>query len=358
MATRLLNKIRLSRFWIRLTSWEYWPMHVVYTPVYLYWIFLSLRARAFLFFTGVNPGMDFGGFFGESKKEILDKIPSEWVPLTLLFPPGTTPEVITQQMKESGLSFPVIAKPDVGERGFLVEKIRNESELKSYLAQNPVPVLIQEYVHFPEEIGVLYYRFPGESSGHISSVTLKKFLSVTGDGTSTVRQLMEVYPRARLQLPVLEASQPELLASVPGKEVSVELVPIGNHSRGTTFLNGNHLIDAQLVHTFDQINSRMEGVFFGRFDIRTKSFEDLKAGKNFKILEVNGVKSEPTHIYEPGFSIWKAYGVLFRQWTTIYQISMANKARGFRFPPLRQGIRRMYDTTRYKKQAIKSQSYA
>lgn len=332
-------------------------MHVVYTPVYLYWFFLGIRARGFLFFTGVNPGMDFGGFFGESKKEILDKIPQEWVPLTLFFPKGTQLSDILYQMEKTGIPFPAIAKPDVGERGFLVEKVHDAGELAHYLKKNPVNILIQEYVAYREEVGVLYYRFPGEKSGAVSSVTLKKFLSVTGDGTSSIRQLMTAYPRAKLQLPALEESQPLLLEKVlPGGE-TLELVPIGNHSRGTTFLNGNHLIDDQLVKTFDQINSRLDGVFFGRFDIRCQSFEDLRKGQHFKILEVNGVKSEPTHIYEPGFSIWKAYKVLFRQWKTIYRISMANKALGYQFPSLAKGIQRMYETTRYKKLALKSKNY-
>ncbi|MDX2247224.1 MAG: hypothetical protein SF052_10630 [Bacteroidia bacterium] len=357
MTPKFLTKIRNSRFFIRLLSWEYWPMHVVYTPIYLYWFFLGIRARAFLFFTGVNPGMDFGGFFGESKKEILDKIPAEWTPVTLLIPKQSRVETVLSQMETANIDFPVIAKPDVGERGFLVEKVNNPEELQKYILQNPVNFLIQEYVAYPEEVGVLYYRFPTEKTGAISSVTLKKFLSVTGDGVSSVRKLMADYPRAKLQLPLLETSQPALLEKIPAKGEILELVPIGNHSRGTTFLNGNHLIDEQMVKTFDQINSQLEGVFFGRFDIRCRSIEDLKQGQYFKILEVNGVKSEPTHIYEPGFSIWEAYRVLFRQWKTIYRISMANKALGYKFPSLPQGLERMYKTTRYKKLALKAKNH-
>lgn len=336
-------------FFIRLMSWEYWPMHLVYTPIYIYWIFLSLWSRKPMFFAAANPGLDMGGFIGESKKEILDMIPLEWVPRTLMVTPGTSVDAVLDRMRAVAIDFPVIGKPDVGERGFLVEKIKNKDTLDAYLKACPVDVLIQEFVDFPVEVGVLYHRMPGESKGKITSVTLKEFLSVTGDGHSTIEQLIMAYPRALLQLPVLKEKEPELLKEIPAQGKKIELVPIGNHSRGTTFLNGNQHIDGQLIQTFDHISGQIEGVYFGRYDIRCKSITDLKAGKGFKILEINGIKSEPTHIYEPGFSILKAYQILFRQWTTIYRISMENIRYGTPVPTLKEGIQRLRNSLQNKK---------
>ena len=183
-------------------------------------------------------------------------------------------------------------------------------------------------------------------------MTLKKFLSVTGDGKSTVRELITAYPRAKLQLETLEESQPKLMNQIPDKGEEVRLVSIGNHCKGTTFLGGNHLIDEQLTQIFDEISSQIDGIYFGRFDIRCQSVEALKAGQHFKILEINGVKSEPTHIYEPGFSIWEAYRILFRQWNTIYKISMENKARGFVFPTFKEGLKTGREYFRYRKTSV------
>lgn len=348
---RFWQQVQKSPFWIRLRSWEYWPMHLIYTPVYLYYLFLALRARAFVFFSAANPGIDLGGFWGESKMDILNKIPREWIPKSLFVPVSTSLDTVLRQLNQMKISFPIIAKPDVGERGFLVEKIHSEEELHKYMDSYPVNLVLQEFISEPEEISVLYYRYPGQQKGSITSVTLKKFLTVTGNGEDTVRQLVEAYPRARLQLATLEEGNPALMEEVLPTGKELQLVPIGNHCRGTTFLNGNAHIDQELLTLFDTISHRLDGIYFGRFDIKCRSMADLKAGRHFYILEINGVKAEPTHIYQPGFSIWEAYRILFRQWTTIYEISMANHLLGVPFPGVIDTIKRMRDISRYKKSA-------
>ncbi|MEM7368594.1 MAG: hypothetical protein AAF587_08310 [Bacteroidota bacterium] len=327
-------------------------MHLIYTPVYMYYLLLALKARAFVFFSAANPGIDLGGFWGESKMDILNKIPKEWIPKSLFVPKSTSLTTALNQLNQMGISFPIIAKPDVGERGFLVEKIHSQNELKEYRDAYPMNLVLQEFISEPEEVSILYYRYPGKENGKITSVTLKKFLTVTGNGHSTVRELIEAYPRARLQLSVLEEGKASIMQKVlePGEEL--QLVPIGNHSRGTTFLNGNAHIDQELLNLFDRISHQLDGIYFGRFDIKCRSMAELKAGKNFYILEINGVKSEPTHIYQPGFSIWEAYKILFRQWRTIYEISMANHLLGVPFPGVIETIKRMRDISRYKKSII------
>ncbi|MEO1451682.1 MAG: hypothetical protein AAFV07_19290, partial [Bacteroidota bacterium] len=156
--------------------------------------------------------------------------------------------------------------------------------------------------------------------------------------------------RAHLQLEALEKREGTKLDTIPAAGEIVELMPIGNHSRGTTFLNGNEHIDQQLHQTFDHISHRLNDIYFGRFDIRCESLGALKAGKNFKILEINGVKAEPTHIYQPGFSLREAYRILFRQWRTIYEISIANRERGVQVPTFREGLVQVRAFLRYKKQ--------
>ena len=44
--------------------------------------------------------------------------------------------------------------------------------------------------------------------------------------------------------------------------------------------------------------------------------EAIGAGHGFKIIELNGVTSEATHIYHPGTPLTQAYGVLMTQWRT------------------------------------------
>lgn len=336
-------------FLIRLRAWEYWPMHLVYVPVYLHYLWLALKARSLFFFAAANPGIETGGLFGDSKTAILRRVPEAFKPRGLLLGRERNHHEVMIRLRTAGLHFPLVAKPDVGERGFWVEKIEDEAQLRAYLrAQPQAAVVLQEFVDHPEEVSVLYHRFPGEREGHISSLTLKRFLGVTGDGRSTLRQLIEAYPRARLQLDALEVRLGAAMEEVLPAGEYLELMPIGNHSRGTTFLDGGHLIDEALHRTFDALSHQIEGIYFGRFDIKCQSLDHLKRGEAFKILEINGVKSEPTHIYQPGFSLWAAYGVLFQQWRVIYRLSMANKARGATFMSTGEGLRKFWAWRSYK----------
>ena len=343
--------MKKSRFFIKLRSWEYWPLNVVYAPIYLYWLWLGAKAGTLMFFEALNPGIKYGGLYGDSKKDILDLIPEEYLPRTIFVPKGKNLEEILAAITQKGITFPLIAKPDIGERGFLVEKLKDKEELAVYLGRCDLDLIIQDYVTYSEEISVLYYRFPEEPKGHITSITLKKYLSVTGDGKATVRELVEAYPRAFLQLPTLESRHPDLLDTIPLQGQEIELVPYGNHCRGAMFLNGNDDIDAQLLETFDKLSHQMQGIYFGRFDIKCESMQALKEGRDFAILEFNGAKAEPTHIYQPGFSMLEAYRVLFRQWNTIYALSKANMKRGFRPTPFPRGLDEFYAVKRYKQEA-------
>ncbi|HSZ26257.1 MAG TPA: hypothetical protein VK766_11075, partial [Cytophagaceae bacterium] len=233
---------------------------------------------------------------------------------------------VLKSMHQNGLTLPVIAKPDIGERGTQVEKINNEQELQSYLQTNNCNFLIQEYIDFEIELGVFYYRFPDQTTGTISSIVKKEFLQVTGDGESTLGELITRYPRAGFQFDRLSLKLN--YTSIPQKGEKVLLEPIGNHCRGTTFLNANHLIDSKLTSVFDTISKQIPGFFYGRYDLRCKNMEDLKEGKNIKILELNGAGSEPGHIYQPGYSIFRAWRALLFHWKILYLISIQNHKKG------------------------------
>lgn len=340
---------KLKPWLIRLKSWEYWPTYVIYFPLGIYFLWLSLRSKSMLFFTATNPAIENGGLFGDSKLEIMELIPSHLRPTTIEVNETDNLETILEKLSVAKIEFPVVIKPNIGERGFLVEKINSVEVLKDYLGKYPIQMIIQEYIDYEEEVSVLYYRYPGESNGFITSLTLKDFLAVTGDGNSTVEELIKSNPRAVLQLDKLKADEPALLEQVPLNGERIQLVSIGNHSRGTTFLNGNHLIDQQLHLTFDKISQQMPGIFFGRFDIKCKSLDDLKAGKNFSILEINGTKAEPTHIYQPGFSLLTAIKVILDHWKVIYQISALNHEKGVPFLSFSTGLKRYLAYRNYKK---------
>jgi hypothetical protein len=191
-----------------------------------------------------------------------------------------------------------------------------------------VNFLIQAYVDYKIELGLFYYRFPKQTKGIISSVVMKEFLTLTGNGKSSIRQLVVNHERARLQYGVLEAKYASIIEEVLPEGEKITLVYIGNHCRGTKFVNGNHLINEQLIEVFDHISSFVPGFHYGRYDIRCKSLEELYEGREIKIMELNGAGAEPGHIYDPEFPFLKAYRVLFHHWSVLYQISKANYQNG------------------------------
>ena len=272
---------------------------------------------------------------GESKFEVLDKVPISCKPKTILIKPPATTTTVLQQMREHGLTFPIIFKPDLGERGWMVRKIRNELDIGNYLEEIKIDFLAQQLVDLPLEFGVFYVRYPGEAFGRVTSIVGKEMLSVEGDGVKTLQTLILEKERAKLQWNSLKVEYQDRLSHVIPLGEKMELVSIGNHCLGTKFLNKNGLITEKLSASFDSISKQIGGFYFGRFDLRVASLDDLEKG-NVQVLELNGCGAEPAHIYEPGFPFSVALGVLFRHCHDIYRISKENHKRGVAYISFRE----------------------
>jgi hypothetical protein len=225
-------------------------------------------------------------------------------------------------MTVKSLSFPLIVKPDKGCRGVNVQKVYSYTDIETYAQKVKQNFLVQEIIDYPKEIGLFYYRIPSEKKGRISGITLKHFLTVKGNGTSTIIELLKEVPRYALQVKKLQAqiNLEEVLAK--GEERC--LVPFGNHNRGTTFLDGRNWVTAKLEDTFATLLDPIEGFHYGRLDIRFRSFEELEKGEHFSIIEWNGAKSEPTHIYDPKHSFWFGQKEIFRHQKIMLKIIREN----------------------------------
>src|SRR5437016_6406706 len=60
---------------------------------------------------------------------------------------------------------PFILKPDFGQRGNGVRLVRSLREALDYLLEVDTPVILQRYAPGPSEVGVFYFRRPGEARG-------------------------------------------------------------------------------------------------------------------------------------------------------------------------------------------------
>lgn len=306
--------------------YEYWPWYLFFLPVLPVCVYWMIRTGRILYFTAANPGIYLGGFFGESKIEILKSIPARYKPTTQSILPGEKTDI-------GHFTFPVILKPDIGERGNGVQFIPDQLALTNALQEMKEPHILQSYIDFPIELGILYYKYPDGSGSGITSITLKGMMTVTGDGKSTVAQLMEKNLRSQKQLERLKIEKPTLLASIPKEKETIQLEHRGNHCLGTEFINANDLINDSVIALFDDVTRDFDGFYYGRFDVKIKSIEDFNEG-NVLIFELNGVSSEPGHIYDKRYNVFKAYRDVAKNWMIMGKISAMNLKRGIKTAPL------------------------
>ena len=321
---------RLSRW----RHWEFWPAWMFYPPVGIYCVWLALKYRGLTVMTAANPGIFSGGMVGESKmatlKELFLTSPEFTAEAELIV--GDTLAARLRSLDEIharlGMDFPFILKPDVGQRGAGIKLIRSAEQAEAYLRQTSAPLVAQRYALGPHEAGIFYYRFPHESRGHIFAITEKLFPVLVGDGKSSVTELVWRDPRARFMADKYLQRFSERQGEVLPVGEELKLVEAGNHAQGCIFRDGMRLCTPELQSCMDEISQKLTGFFIGRYDIRYASEENLRAGKNFQIIELNGAASEATSIYDARNSIFAAYRTLFQQWDLVFAIGAANRKRG------------------------------
>lgn len=323
--------------WHKLTHWEYWPLWAIYYPLFPVWLYYSIKARSFFFFNAANPSMKNGGMAMESKMEIYKMIPKQHIPQTVFISKDEQPEVALERVLNAGISFPFIAKPDIGMKAFGVDKIHNKDDFKHYFSKTPENFLVQELIPYSKEVGIFYVRKPGEKKGKITGIVSKEFLSVTGDGQSSILQLIKKDPRSHLQLKVLQKRFGFKLNQVLDKDEEFILVPFGSHTRGAKFVDDTHRLNAGLLKVIDDICSKIEDFHYGRLDVLHNSLEDLSNGENFSIIEINGAGGEATHIYDPKHSLWFAWKEITRHWGMLNEISIINHKKGHSYLSFKDG---------------------
>ena len=275
----------------------------------------------------------------EKKKDIYDIMPKSFYPKTALIDCKSSEKHLHEIFQQNNFQYPMIAKPNIGERGNGVKKVETKDELISYLKDSKVDFLLQEWIDYKYEAGIFYYRYPNEKKGKISGIVSKEFLQVVGDGISTTEELLMKNTRFILQLKTLQTTYGKDLQKILSEGETLVLVPYGNHCRGSKFIDASDVIDEKLETALDNICKQIPAFYFGRMDIKFNSWEDLANEKNFSIIELNGAGSEPTHIYDPKHSILFAWKEIMRHLSILYKISVANKAKyNLQFMTLQQGL--------------------
>jgi hypothetical protein len=333
---RLMGRLPIDA---SIRRWEFWPAWIVNLPVAIWITWLAVRYRSATVFTAANPGIEDGGVVGESKSAILASLPQAWVlPWATIEPDELAARVEQARaiIASRNWRYPIVIKPDQGERGSGVRWIECDDSLRAYLEREPRRVMLQIPHHGPFEAGLFYVRHPDETRGRLFSITDKHFPIVIGDGQSTLAALIDAHPRYRLQRDVFRARHAARLDAVPTPGEAVRLAKAGNHAQGTEFRNGAALWTPALEARIDAIAREIDGFYFGRFDVRYRDRAAFMAGRDLAIVELNGVTSEATHIYDPSASIVAAWRTLMQQWSLAFAIGAAHRARGHRPTSLRR----------------------
>jgi hypothetical protein len=331
---------RLSSVIRRWSQWEFWPAWLFYMPVVGMWVWLGIKHRGFSLPAIANPGQENGGLIGESKAQILSELMQaapEFVAEGILIQEGGVDQRIahvSRLLSQGKVAFPLVMKPNVGQRGAGFRKVASFEEAQRYLREVSCAVIVQRYVEGPKEIGVFYVRLPGESRGDIFAITEKRFPVVTGDGERTLEELIRSDGRACIiadtYLRRFRAAREKIVPA----GATIRLVEAGNHCQGCIFGDGMHLYSGALRDRIDEISRALPEFYVGRYDIRYADDDVLRAGEGFQIIELNGAASEATSIYDASNTLVSAYKMLYRQWALVFKAGARNRARGFRTPSL------------------------
>lgn len=336
--------------WISHEFWPSWISYVLLTPTF---VTQALRYRHPVVFTATNPGIaGAGGFVGERKSTIADALEKAGAPLlpTALLRMHSDPqrrlvrvEKLLNLRPDLG-GYPVVIKPDRGEQGKAVRVCHNAQDVREQIERVQTDMVIQKYDPSPHEVGLFWVRLrkPGEPDergreGEIFAVTRKIFPTIVGDGKRTLRQLVLNDDRFRVQEPVFAKRFGKAIDLVPPDGERVRMGLAGNHAQGCRFEDGAHLITDELTDVIDGICRRFPytdgtpgGLDIGRFDIRYSDEAELKAGRGFSVIELNGSSAEATNVYDPTRTWWWAIEVMSKQWAHAYRLGAMRRTMGFK----------------------------
>jgi hypothetical protein len=219
-------------------------------------------------------------------------------------------------------SYPFILKPLIGTVGKGVVKVSSSIGLQTAIQDLQGAYLVQSYCPDPDEYGVFYTRKNGKSQ--ITGINQKHFPSVTGDGSSSLATLVSIHPRHTEHWDIFLRYLD--LSKIPDAGEIVILSFIGSHTLGCKFTDDSNIKTTALEEAVFTVCDSQPGFNFGRFDLKTPSREAFLDGE-FTIIEVNGISSLPTHMFDPDNSIRRGYQIFFEHGRHLIDIAHEHRHR-------------------------------
>lgn len=320
----LTANIIISSIIMKILDRGYWVSQHFYWQSLYYYFLNGARFRCMTFFSVCNPAIDLGGMFDDRKTDVYELLPQNIVPATTIIS-----SVISANsfIENNNLSFPLIIKPNIGLKGFMVYKLNSKEELHAFFEKNDVNErewLLQEYIDYKKEYSVLFYRYPKRKKFGISSFIEKSYPTVKGDGSSTLKTLIDKYNNPFLDKEDVYNRHSKKLDQVPEKGKKIILDYIGNYSRGAKFHDKMEFVTDEMSEMLSRQFFNVEGLNFFRIDFKANSVDDFLNG-DFKVIEINGMKSEPLHIYDTRNTFVENLKTIKTHWNIIEDIAVDQK---------------------------------
>ncbi|MEO0508613.1 MAG: D-alanine--D-alanine ligase [Verrucomicrobiota bacterium] len=330
---------------------EFWPMWLMYAPVALQWIGLTLKYRSFTLPFVANPKLTLSGMVGMPKSELLAQatgtLNDRILPWIVYAKTEASPEGQVSQMlelaEESGIHLPFVCKPDIGCRGVGVKRVESKQQLEAILKSYPVGagLLIQRLASHEPEAGVFFVKDPDTGSVSIPSMTFKFTPSIVGDGRHTFGQLVEKDPRAGRLIHLYKARHEDRWNEVLRFNETVKLVFSASHSKGAIFKDARDFVTPTLVQELGHLMEGLPEFYYGRLDVKFPDIASLQCGEGLEIVEINGASSESIHIWDKDAQLKDAVKQLLWQYRTLFRIGASHRKRGIRPPGMRKFLQRL-----------------
>ena len=302
---------------------EFWHPRVFEAPYYLNLVVQCIvHGIGFKTLAKANYALDHGEIgIGSKYHTQMAFDQSQFLPTELLSSALSNQEKSSQVERfAQNHDYPIILKSDVGCVGKGIRKVSNAAELTEVVPLLQGDYLLQKFTSYDVECGIFYTRQNG--LGKVTGINQKHFPRVTGDGVSTLRQLTLAHKRyshhwqSFLQYLDLE--------KVPDAGEEVRLSFIGSHTLGCMFTDDTHRLTPELEAAVVSFFENQPGYNFGRVDVKAESLEQLLNG-DFVVIEVNGIASLPTHMFDPKYSVWDAYKIFLKHGNMLVKIAKENK---------------------------------
>ena len=320
----------------KITDRGYWVSKLFYYQSVMYGFIFSLRFLSPTFFAAINPALPFGGMFDDRKSDAYKLLPDSYLPHTRVI---DNPNDNLEKRVASEFNFPIIVKPDIGFKGFMVTKVDDLFQLQMILPQfGQRVILLQEYITFSKEFSILMYRYPKSNTIGVSSFIEKTYPKVVGDGIQTFESLIDTADNPFLKKDWIKKKHAESLHQILAVGEERQIDDVGNYSRGAAFHSYNHVIDQVLVNWATRFMGQIRGIDFCRVDLKADSIADLLKD-DFLVIELNGAKSEPLHIYDSRFTYLEIVKDIHTHWRIVKTIVKQRLSMAYQLPSFTEGVR-------------------